>query len=216
MASTKPFFRSEETPDNKPDRDYKSGNKNTYKNKTNNYTKSNYVSKPKNCNFCENLGKDGSGHISRDCPMLKSTICKRCSNIGHTTRYCETPKCSRCSGFGHWGQDCKVCLFCWNRNVEMKDALHLVKECPLLKEYVCELCYEAGHTERFCQAPVPEVSQQEFQNAVSEENMMPPRPFVEKSERFCKLCTEKGHFASRCPYVYQDSKRETQYTIQLL
>jgi len=41
-----------------------------------------------NCAHCRNLNLNFTGHIVKSCPVLASTNCRNCKQLGHTARYC--------------------------------------------------------------------------------------------------------------------------------
>jgi hypothetical protein len=66
------------------------------------------------------------------CPVLLSTKCGRCGELGHTTTRCVSTY-----------QDEEKCAYCH------RDG-HIKKYCPVLGEVTCRFCKEKGHSEKRC------------------------------------------------------------------
>ena len=45
-----------------------------------------------NCAHCRNLNRNFTGHLVKSCPVLASTKCRNCEQLGHTSRYCPNRK----------------------------------------------------------------------------------------------------------------------------
>ena len=49
-----------------------------------------------NCAHCRNLNRNFTGHLVKSCPVLASTKCRNCEQLGHTSRYCPNIPIAPC------------------------------------------------------------------------------------------------------------------------